>query len=117
MMQVRDWISGLVGIIIGLLGLLPMIGYGAFLKDLSPNILRWVVVVAGAYLLINSFIEITNSNIIGWWSFGIAVIAAILGLLPTLPWFKFELFSNTVYNVVLIVEGVFLMIATFAMEL
>lgn len=116
-MQARDWISGLVGIIVGLLGLLPMIDYGAFLKDLPPNILRWVVVVAGIYLILNSIIEITNSNVIGWWSFGVAVIAVTLGLLPTLPWFKFEPFSNTIYNVILIVEGVFLMIATFAMEL
>ena len=117
MMQTRDWISGLVGIIVGALGLLPMLGYAAFLDILSVNVLRWIVVVAGAYLIWNSIIEITNSNIIGWYSFGTAIIAVILGLLPTLPWFGFELFDRTVYNIILIVEGVFLVIATFAMEL
>lgn len=117
MMQTRDWISGLFGIIVGALGLLPMLGYAIFLDSLSVNVLRWIVVVAGAYLIWNSIIEITNSNIIGWYSFGAAVIAVILGLLPTLPWFVFELFDRTVYNIILIVEGVFLVIATFAMEL
>lgn len=117
MMQARDWISGLIGIIVGALGLLPILGYAPFLDNLSVNVLRWIVVVAGVYLIWNSIIEITNSNIIGWWSFAAAVISVILGLLPTLPWFGFELFDKTVYNIVLIVEGVFLVIATFAMEL
>ena len=116
MMQMRDWISGLVGVLVGLLGLLPLIGYGTFLS-LSPNVLRWIAVVAGIYLAWNSIVEITNSNVVGWWSFGVAAISIILGLLPSIPWFHFGVFSSAFYNVNLIIEGVFLMIATFAMEL
>lgn len=117
MMQFRDWISGAVGIVVAAIGLLPMLGYAPFLDNLSANALRWIVVIAGVYLLWNSIIEITNSNIIGWWSFGVAIVGVILGILPSLPWIGLELFSKNVYNIVLIVEGVLLMIATFAMEL
>jgi len=119
MMQLRDWISGGIGIIIGLLGLSSFVTKLALLKDLLPTfVLRWIVVVAGVYLVWNSIIEITNSNIVGWFSLlGIALPSLILGLLPSMPWFEFELFSSTIYNIILILEGAFLAIATFAMEL
>ena len=124
MMQMRDWISGLVGLIIFLLGLLPMIGYLTFLNDLTPSLLIWIVAGAGFYLAINSIIEITNSNIVGWWSFGVAIAVLIIGLLPLLhsfgigpAWFEFNWLNRKAYDVIFIVEGFFLMIATFAMEL
>ena len=117
MMQMRDWISGLVGAVLVLLAGLPMFGYLSFLDGLPVNVLRWITFGAGIYLLWNSIVEITNSNIVGWWSFCIAITAVIMALLPSLPWFKFELFSRAFYNIVLIAEGVLLMIATFAMEL
>ena len=118
MMQVRDWISGLVGAILVLLGLSSFWSAVSFLSNIfSANVLRWIVVVAGIYLVWNSIIEITNSNIIGWWSFGVAAACVVIGLLPNLPFFSFEPFSVTVYNIILIIEGIFLMVATFAMEL
>ena len=124
MMQTRDWISGIVGLIIFLLGLLPMLGYFTFLNDLSPTLLVWIIAGAGFYLAINSIIEITNSNIVGWWSFGVAIAVLVIGLFPVLhsfgigpAWFAFNWLNRTAYNVIFIIEGVFLMIATFAMEL
>lgn len=124
MMQPRDWISGIAGLIIFLLGLLPMLGKFTFLNNLPVSLLTWIVAGAGFYLAINSIIEITNSNIVGWWSFGVAITVLIIGLLPLLhsfnigpAWFEFKWLSRTAYNIIFIVEGVFLMIATFAMEL
>lgn len=124
MMQMRDWISGAVGAAIFLLGLLPMMGYLTFLNDLAPSILIWIVAGAGFYLAINSIIEITNSNIVGWWSFGVAIAVLIIGLFPVLhsfgigpAWFEFNWLNRKAYDVIFIIEGVFLMIATFAMEL
>jgi len=118
MMQPRDWISGLIGAIIFLLGLSPFWSKLSFINDIfSAAVLRWIVVIAAVYLIWNSIIEITNSNIVGWFSFGAAVIILIAGLLPSIPWFKFELFSKSIYSIMFLVEGVFLMIATFAMEL
>ena len=123
-MQMRDWISGLLGAIIFLLGLLPLIGKFTFLNDLSATLVIWIVAIAGLYLAVNSVIEITNSNIVGWWSFGIAVAALIIGLFPLLhsfgigaSWFEFRWLSRTFYNIIFVIEGIFLMIATFAMEL
>ncbi len=117
MMQMRDWISGLVGMIALILGLSLFVGALSFLSIPSANVLRWIVVIMGAYLLWNSIIEITNSNVLGWFSFGTSAICLLIGLLPTLPWFSIEPFSPVFYQVMLIIEGIFLMIATFAMEL
>ena len=123
-MQPRDWISGLIGAVIFLLGLLPILGKFTFLNNLPISLLIWIVAGAGFYLMVNSIIEITNSNIIGWWSFGIAISVLIIGLLPLLhsfgigpSWFEFKWLSRAIYNIIFIIEGVFLMIATFAMEL
>ena len=124
MMQMRDWISGIVGAVIFLLGLLPLIGKFEFLNNLPVSLLIWIVAGAGLYLLMNSLIEITNSNIVGWWSFIVAITVLVIGLLPLLhsfgigpAWFEFKWLSRSVYNVIFVVEGFFLMIATFAMEL
>ena len=124
MMQMRDWISGLIGAIIFLLGLLPMLGKFTFLNNLPVSLLTWIVAGAGLYLAMNSIIEITNSNIIGWWSFGVAITVLVIGLFPLLhsfgigpSWFQFNWLNRTAYNIIFVMEGVFLMIATFAMEL
>ena len=124
MMQMRDWISGAVGAVIFLLGLMPMLGYLTFLNDLPATLMIWIVAGAGLYLAVDSIIEITNSNIVGWWSFGVAIAVLVIGLFPLLhsfgigpAWFAFNWLNRTAYNVIFIIEGVFLMIATFAMEL
>ena len=124
MMQMRDWISGFIGAIIFLLGLMPMLGKFEFLNNLPIALLTWIVAGAGLYLAMNSIVEITNSNIVGWWSFGVAVTVLIIGLFPLLhtfsigpSWFQFNWLNRTAYNIIFIIEGVFLMIATFAMEL
>ena len=120
----RDWISGAVGAVIFLLGLMPMLGYLTFLNDLPATLMIWIVAGAGLYLAVDSIIEITNSNIVGWWSFGVAIAVLIIGLFPLLhsfgigpSWFEFNWLNRTAYNIIFIIEGFFLMIATFAMEL
>ena len=124
MMQLRDWVSGAVGAIILLLGLLPLLGKFEFLNNLPGTVVIWIVSLAGFYLIINSIIEITNSNVVGWVSFGIAFAALVIGFFPALHslgvgpgWFEFAWIGRAAYNVIFIIEGAFLMIATFAMEL
>lgn len=124
MMQASDWISGIVGLVIFLLGLMPMLGKFTFLNEWPVPLLIWIVAGAGFYLAVNSIREITNSNIVGWWSFGVAITVLIIGLLPLLhsfsigpAWFEFSWLNRTVYNIIFIIEGFFLMVATFAMEL
>ena len=74
--------------------------------------------------MVNSVIEITNSNAIGWISFLIAVLIMASGILQVLhkfaigpTWFELTFISDLVYYIVFTVEGIFLMIATFAMNL
>ena len=120
MMETKDWVSGIVGFLVLCIGLLPLlnkmgIGPGWFNFSLPIILLSWIVAAAGFYLIINSFIEITNSNIVGWVSFAIAAIITAIGLLQALG--KISWISETIFSVLFIVVGLFLMIATFAMEM
>lgn len=122
MMQARDWIIGIIGLAVGAIGLL------AFLKilpvELSKNTLVWIAAIAGIILVYAAIIEITNSNILGTVSIIIAGLVLIFSLLPALnsigflgDWAAFKWVGDLIYKLILVVEGVFLAMATFAMEL
>lgn len=120
MMEAKDWISGLVGAVILCLGLFPLlnargVGPSWFALSFPVKLLGYVIVVGGFYLIINSFIEITNSNVVGWLSFLIAAIITVLGVLQVLG--KITWISGMVFNIIFIILGFFLVIATFAMEM
>jgi hypothetical protein len=133
MMEPSDYISGLVGAVIFALGLLPLLnrfGIGPDwmgLKFLPLTIMSWIIAVAALYLVVNSITELTNSNAIGWVSIIVAFVALCIGILPILggfgigpEFFKLEFlksFGTLLYNVVFIAEGLFLIIAMFAMEM
>ena len=123
MMQIRDWVSGIIGALIFLLGLAPFLGF--FNTDfVTLTIITWIISITGIILLQDSIVEIANSNIIGWTSLIIALVALVIGILPILngfgigpSFFGFPWISRTIYNVFFMIEGLFLMIATFAREL
>ncbi|MBU0627879.1 MAG: hypothetical protein KKC75_01710 [Nanoarchaeota archaeon] len=120
MMEMKDWVSGMVGFLVLCIGLLPMlnkmgIGPSWFNFSLPIVLLSWIIVAAGFYLIINSFIEITNSNIVGWASFAVAAVITTIGLLQALG--RISWISGNVFNALFIVVGLFLMLATFAMEM
>ena len=130
MMEMKDWISFFIGLILTAAGVLPLlssfgIGPEAFaLSFLPAEIFFYIVAVAGFYLMVNSVIEITNSNAIGWLSFLVAVLLLGVGVLQVLhkfsigpDFFALSFISSTVYYIIFTIEGIFLMIATFAMEL
>jgi hypothetical protein len=130
MMEAKDWISGLVGALVAGLGALPLLnkfgtGPAWFALDFLPvTLFVYLVAGIGFYLMINSFIEITNSNRIGWTSFLIAIVCLAIGVLQALgrfgigpEWFELSFINQTMYSVIFVVEGFFLMIATFAMEI
>ena len=121
MMQAKDWISFLVGAFVFLMGFLPL---WSKLHFLPVALFSYIASAAGFYLLVESVIEITNSNVIGWWSFIIACIVLVVGFPPMLAsfgigpaWFDFKWISQTIYHIIFMVEGILLMIACFAMEL
>ena len=130
MMTMKDWVSFFVGMALAAAGALPLlnkfnIGPESFaLPWLPVSIFAYIVAIAGFYLMVNSIIEITNSNSIGWISFLLAGIFLAAGLLQVLnifnvgpEWFSLNFISHTIYFVIFLIEGLFLMIATFAMEL
>ena len=122
-MQARDWIVGaLSGGIVSAIGLLSLLGYLPF--ELSRNILLWIASIAGLILLYASIIEITNSNVMGTVSIIVAGAALIVSILPLFnslgifgAWAEFSWLSDIIYKMILVIEGAFLIIATFAMEL
>mgnify|MGYP001603485897 FL=1 len=122
MMQMRDWVIGLIGVIIGALGVLSLIGILPF--ELSRGVLIWVAAIAGIILLYAAIVEITNSNIMGTVSIIAAGIVLIISLLPALngigwlgDWASLSWIGEAVYKIIVVVEGALLAIATFAMEL
>ena len=130
MMETKDIMSGMVGVALAALGALPLlhkmnIGPQGFSLDWFPlQFASYIIAIMGFYLLWNSIIEITNSNAIGWWSFLIAAAIMLAGAFQVLhkfnvgpDFFEVEFLKDTLYHVVFLVEGFFLMIAMFAMEL
>lgn len=133
MMEMKDYISMLVGLVVGAAGLLPLLYTKAnigpswfnFFGSIPSTALVYIVAGLGFYLAIESIIEITNSNAVGWWSFIIAVAILALGLLKILGpagtgTIGFDLplpLTPIVYQIIFIIEGLFLMIAGFAMEI
>jgi hypothetical protein len=134
MMEAKDIISFIVGILLFALGLLPLLaGFGIgpawfdLFKFLPVTVFSWIIAVGALYLVIDSVIEITNSSAIGFVSIIIAFICLLIGVLPILAGFGIgpAFFSldflgvvgKYLYNIIFILEGVFLMIAMVAMEM
>ncbi|MBW2977642.1 hypothetical protein KY331_02245 [Candidatus Woesearchaeota archaeon] len=130
MITPKDWLSFLIGAIVAALGFLPIlnrlnVGPKWFALNFPPvTVLSFIVAAAGFYLLVESVIEITNSNAIGWISFFVAVFVLIIGILPSLAkvgfgpsWFAFAWLSPFIYHLIFVIEGLFLMVAMFAMEM
>lgn len=130
MLEAKDILSMVVGAVIMALGILPLlsalgVGPGWFnLHEFLPiTIISWILAVGALYLVFDSMIEITNSNGIGWLSIIIAFVVLALGVLTILGGFGIGpgLFGLElpvmVYNVIFIIEGLFLLIAGFAMEM
>ena len=130
MLEAKDIISMVVGLIITALGVLPLLnklGMGPSFFDLHQflplAVVSWILAVAALYLVYDSVIEITNSNAVGWASIVVAFLVLAFGVLQILEGFGIGpgLFGlelpTLVYDIVFIIEGLFLFIAGFAMEM
>ncbi|NQV08981.1 hypothetical protein HQ529_03970, partial [Candidatus Woesearchaeota archaeon] len=116
MMDMKDWVSFFVGLALAAAGALPLLnkmGVGASWFELPwmpVSIFAYIVAIAGFYLMVNSVIEITNSNSIGWLSFLIAVVVMAVGALQVLSmfgiraeWFSLSFISHTIYYVIFLI--------------
>ena len=130
MIEAKDYISFLIGAVLAAAGALPLlnkfnVGPSWFGLPWMPiQIFAYIVAIAGFYLMIESVIEITNSNSIGWISFLVAGLFLAVGVLQVLSafnvgpsWFSLNFISQTIYHIIFVIEGLFLMIAMFAMEM
>ncbi len=134
MIETKDVISFIVGLglfVVGTFNLLAKFKIGPswfnMSQFLSATIVIWIIAVGALYLVINSIIEITNSSAIGTFSIIVAFICLALGLLPALfsfgigpSFFQMSFLGaakDIIFNVALIAEGIFLMIAMIAMEM
>jgi hypothetical protein len=132
MMEAKDWMSFLIGTVVAAFGALPILhnqfnvgpAFLAFENIPPVGIFAYIVAGLGLYLIINSFIEITNSNPVGWMSFliaaafiavGVLQVLARFGILPSM--FALEFIKPLYYQIIFVIEGLFLMIACFAMEM
>ena len=122
MMQMRDWVIGAIGALVGAFGLVSLLGI--MFSGISKPVLVWIAAISGLILLYAAIIEITNSNVLGTVSIIVAALALVVSLLPALnsigflgAWAAFGWLGAAFYKIVLIAEGIFLAIATFAMEL
>ncbi|MBW2997608.1 hypothetical protein KY349_04675 [Candidatus Woesearchaeota archaeon] len=134
MMEAKDILSFIAGALLFILGLFPLLssfGIGPewfnVWSFLPVTVISWVVAVGALYLVIDSVIEITNSSAIGFISIIIAFVCLMIGVLPILHGFGigpdfFALgflggFTDYLYNIIFMLEGLFLMIAMIAMEM
>ena len=106
---------GIILLIIGLIALLNKIKILGFGIPLSINILAWILAAGGLYLIIESVTEIGAKRSIALF---IAFIILLLTLIPILNQlgiiaFSIPGLSLTVYHILLLIEGVFLIINAF----
>lgn len=121
----KTWIALIVGILATVLGLIPLLnklgvfGFNLpnFILKLIPGVAIWLIAGIALILFVESMMEDET-----WRVISIIVAFVILGLgivqiLNSLGVIGFGLpLSDTVYYILFIVEGLFLMIATFAMD-
>jgi len=106
---------GIIIFIIGLIALSNTFGFLGFGIPLSLNILAWILAAGGLYLIIESVTEIGPRRTI---ALVIAFVILILTLIPILSQlgiigFSLPGLSLTLYHILLVIEGVFLIINAF----
>ncbi len=127
MHSIRHWISFFVGAFIFVLGLFPLIGKDAWIFNLTKSapgiVFAYIVAFGGLYIIVDSFFEFTFHSGVGVGTLLIGFIVLGLGLVAVLSSMKVITFSlsfmaafGIVYEILFMLEGLFLMIACFIMD-
>lgn len=124
MHSIRHWMSFAVGIVIFLLGLLPLIGQASlipFYGSASITVLAFIVAFGGLYIIIDSFFEMMFHTMTGIVTMVVGFIVAAIGTVVVLSdlgvlAFNIPFLHAIIFYVLFILEGLFLMIATFVMD-
>ena len=123
----KGWISMIVGIILLSIGLIPLLnGWGVlpfglpgFLTSLLSSIVVYLLAIGALYLIIDAFMEDVGDPI-GMTTLIIGIAIFALGIITLLNSFGIIGFSipflnEMIYNILFVVEGIFLIIAAFVM--
>lgn len=120
----KNWSALLIGLLLMALGIIPMlysfkvISWGGFLQgSWFMMIAPYLLAAGGIFLLIDSFMEDDTMRIV---SILIALILIAIGVINVLYKFKIIGFNIPfltvlVYQILFIVEGLFLVLAAFVM--
>jgi hypothetical protein len=119
----KNWSALLIGLLMMALGIIPLlnsfdvIGFGGFLSGILPKIATYLLAAGGIYLLIDSFMEDDHWRVI---SIIVALSIIAIGIIQILASFNIIGFSipfitDTVYYVLFVIEGFFLVMASFVM--
>lgn len=121
----KNWMALIGGILLTALGLLPLLNkwgilaFPYFSSNLFVSLAAYVIAAGGIWLLIDSFMEDDAMRVI---SIIVAIVLIILGLIPVLATFKvigfnIPFLTTTFYHILFVVEGFFLMISAFTMQM
>jgi hypothetical protein len=120
--------SLLVGLILLVLGVVPILaqfkvlsfGLPAFLTGIIPKIALFVIAFGALYMIIDAFLEgVDEPN--GIFTLIVGALIFIVGIVNVLNQFgvigfKIPFLTPLVYNIIFVVEGLFLAIGAFFMQ-
>jgi hypothetical protein len=116
----RDTVSFFVGLVLLAFGVVPLLNTMGVIKftwpfNLALSILVWIVAAAGAYVVIDGFIEPPQHSL-HWFLIAAGLLLLIIGLIPILNTFGIIGFklgfldSLIVYDALITIEGILLLI-------
>jgi len=128
-MSFRDWISFFIGLVLFVIGLIPLLNKFGVLKFTLPDfmlgligsIFFWIIAIAGTYIIIDGLIEPAGHGLHKF-LLALGLLFIIIGLIPIMNKFgviKLDipfLANLVVYNIIITIEGLMLMTAGFTMR-
>lgn len=115
----KSLISLVLGVVIGGLGLIPIMNklnmIAWKLPDIPETILLILLVVGGAYLMIDGFLEVAMTPSMGWVSILGGIIVALMSILKLLGKYVTMLgfLEGIVLSIIMVIVGFLLFIGAF----
>jgi hypothetical protein len=123
----KGWLSMIVGLVLLVIGLIPLLngwsvipfGLPSFLTGLISSIIVYLIAIGALYLIIEAFIEDIGDPI-GKITLIVGILIFALGIITLLNsfgviGFSIPFLNEMIYNILFMIEGIFLVIAAFVM--
>lgn len=115
----KSLISLILGLVIGGLGIIPILNklnmMSWKLPDIPETILLVLLIVGGIYLMIDGFLEVAMTPSMGWISIAGGIIVAIMAILKLLGKYIIMLgfLEGIVLSIIMLIVGFLLFIGAF----